>query len=67
MPNTQGMLTGIKEISDYVRRSWPTIHKWIENDNFPATKIDGVWESETHLIAKWRKRRILKKEGVKNT
>ena len=38
-------LIGRKEIAKMTRRSWKTIRKWIENDGFPAKKLDGVWES----------------------
>jgi hypothetical protein len=51
-------LTGKKEIMLYTRRSWVTIHGWIKNSNFPARKLDGVWESATDLIDDWKKSQI---------
>lgn len=53
------ILTGSKEIQSYVGRSWKTIYKWIKNKNFPAVKIDGIWESDTELIHEWRKKQIM--------
>lgn len=50
-------LTGMKEISKYVNRSQATVIRWIKNKNFPAKKIDGVWESHTGKIDDWRMRR----------
>jgi hypothetical protein len=64
MKNGETILTGRKRISTFVGRSWATIHKWIKKDNFPATKIDGVWESDTNLIYRWRQQRILNKDGA---
>jgi hypothetical protein len=51
-------LVGKKDITKAVRRSWNTIKGWIENEGFPARKIDGVWESHDDLIETWRKERI---------
>ncbi len=52
------MLTGIKEIQGFVGRSWNTIRMWIAKKDFPAKKIDGVWESDTELIIEWRRKQI---------
>lgn len=51
-------LVGKKEIAAYVRRSWMTIRRWIVDDDFPARKIDGVWESDTALVDDWKKAKI---------
>ena len=51
-------LVGKKEITAYSRRSWLTVKRWIANGNFPATKIDGVWESDTELIDEWKRTKI---------
>ena len=51
-------LIGRKEIAKMTRRSWKTIRKWIENDGFPAKKLDGVWESNARLITEWRIKRL---------
>ncbi len=51
-------LVGKKEIAAYVRRSWMTIRRWVLVDNFPARKIDGVWESNTSLVDDWKRAKI---------
>lgn len=48
-------LSGMKEITQHCQRSEMTIMKWIRNFKFPAKKLGGVWESDTDLIAEWRK------------
>ncbi len=53
------VLIGRKSIADYCNRSWKMIRRWIEEKDFPARKIDGVWESDGELIDRWRKRMIL--------
>jgi len=52
-------LIGKREIRAYVRRSWKTIAEWIITKNFPARKIDGVWESDTGLISEWKRNQII--------
>jgi hypothetical protein len=53
-------LVGKKEIEDYVGRSFhKTIKPWIENRNFPARKIDGVWYSDKILIQEWFRNAII--------
>lgn len=51
-------LNGMKEITDYVGRHKSVIRKWVEEDNFPAVKIDGRWEANTVLIDRFRQKRI---------
>lgn len=51
-------LVGKKEIAIYTRRSWITIQVWIEKENFPACKLDGVWESMKPLIDAWKVSKI---------
>lgn len=51
----KSFLVGRKEISGFVGRSWHTIRRWIDEDGFPAVKIDGVWESHADLVEEWRK------------
>ena len=53
------ILTGSKEIQEFVGRSWAVIYKWTKERDFPARKIDGVWESDTELIMEWRKKQII--------
>ena len=51
-------LTGRKEILEYARRSWQTVERWIKEEEFPARKLDGVWESSTDLIDEWKREKI---------
>jgi predicted DNA-binding transcriptional regulator AlpA len=46
-------LSGLKEISAYAGREWPTVLQWINKNDFPAEKIGGRWESFKHLIDGW--------------
>ena len=57
-------LIGKDEIKAYTRRSWQTIQAWIETENFPARKIEGIWESNTDLVDEWRRNNILKRPLV---
>ncbi len=57
MPNNN--LVGKKEILSYTRRSWKTVKAWIIKENFPAMKLDGVWESSGEMIDDWKKKKIL--------
>jgi hypothetical protein len=52
------IIKGKQEICRAVQRSWKIVRRWIAEDGFPATKIDGVWESHPQLIDEWRRRRI---------
>ena len=51
-------LLTMQEITEYTGRNRATIKRWIKEDNFPAVKIDGRWESNTDLIGEFRRRRI---------
>jgi hypothetical protein len=59
------ILTGRKQIMNFVGRSWPTIQKWIDEDGFPARKLDGVWEADGDLVIEWRRRQIVKRSENK--
>ena len=48
------ILTGKKNICNFLGRSWDTVERWIREKGFPARKIDGVWESDSELITAWR-------------
>ena len=48
----------MKEIAAYTGRDRATIMKWINDENFPAIKVDGRWESNTDLIDTYRQQRI---------
>lgn len=51
-------LSGMKEITAYVRRSESTVLTLIREFDFPAKKICGVWESDTEVVDNWRRRLI---------
>ena len=55
---TTNTLLGMKEIAAYTGRDRATIMKWINDENFPAIKVDGRWESNTDLIDTYRQQRI---------
>ena len=52
-------LVGRKEIVSFTGRSWNVIKNWIANDNFPAKKRDGRWESDKVLIINYRRQQIM--------
>jgi len=59
-------LSGMKAICGYVNRSEVTVLKWIRELRFPSTKIGGgIWESDTELIDRWRRKQIEADEGPK--
>lgn len=58
MKQSGKILVTLEEIAIYSGRSKNTILKWVDDDNFPATKVDGRWESNTELIDNWQRRRI---------
>jgi hypothetical protein len=58
MANQPKILVGMQEIEKYVGRPGNTIKQWIRDNNFPAVKINGRWESNTDLIDAYRLRRI---------
>ena len=55
---TTFILTGKKSICNFMGRSWSTIERWIMEREFPARKIDGIWESDSELITAWRRKQI---------
>ncbi len=54
-------LVGIESLEAYYGRCWNVIKKLIDNDNFPAIKNHGRWESDKDLIDKYNKRCIERK------
>jgi predicted DNA-binding transcriptional regulator AlpA len=53
-------LSGMKEISSYVKRSEATVLRWIREEGFPADKLGGLcWESDTIAIDDWRRKKLL--------
>jgi len=65
MTQTTFSLTGKKNICNFMGRSWDTVERWIRERGFPATKIDGIWESDSELITLWRRRQVA--NGQKKT
>ncbi len=53
-------LSGMDEIAGYARRSSVTVLDWVRHLSFPASKIGGIWESDTFLIDQWRREQIQK-------
>lgn len=56
-------LSGMTAIRDFCRAinmqsSEVTIVQLIKEEDFPAKKLGGVWESDQDLIIQWRKRRL---------
>lgn len=47
-------LMGMKAICNYVKRSDATVLQWIREQDFPANKIGGIWESTTKQVDDWK-------------
>lgn len=52
------LLSGMKQICEYMNRSEATVLKLIRESGFPAVKIGGVWESDRVEIESWRASQI---------
>lgn len=63
MKQSGKILVTLEEIATYSGRSKNTILKWVEENNFPAIKVDGRWESNADLIEDWQRRRLEKITG----
>jgi hypothetical protein len=62
------MISGKKNICNFLGRSWDTVERWIREREFPARKIDGIWESDSELITAWRQNLIkLETENLTNS
>ncbi len=48
-------LSGMKEICNYINRHEDTVLSLIRDEDLPAVKIRGSWESDTDLIDNWRR------------
>jgi len=48
-------LVGMKQICEHMRRSETTVLALHRDMDLPMRKIGGVWESDTDLIAEWRR------------
>jgi len=49
------ILSGKREICQFMGRGWKTVENWIINMGFPAKMIAGIWESDSELITAWRR------------
>ena len=58
---SETFLRGKEEISAAVGRSWKVVKEWIDECGFPASKINGVWQSDRALIAEWFRDEIRKR------
>ncbi len=58
MTKSETALVGMAEICAYMQRSEKTMLDLIKNESFPAKKLGGIWESDTLLADKWRRKRI---------
>jgi len=56
-------LSGMKQICQFMGRSEATMLMIIRDMDFPATKICGIWESDTELADQWRLRQINGRNG----
>lgn len=61
-------LSGIDAIADFCRSillpaSKASILQMIRDENFPAKKIGGVWDSDKEAIIKWRRERLMTENG----
>lgn len=67
---TGSSLSGMKAIRDFNRSinlasSEASVIQMIRDEEFPAKKLGGIWESDKDLIIAWRKNRLSsKKESV---
>jgi len=61
---TTFLLTGKKNICNFVGRSWKTVEEWIVCQDFPARKLNGVWESDSELITQWRRKKICQEQKL---
>lgn len=48
-------LAGMKEISEYMKRSESTVRQWQRDLDLPIVKIGGSWEGDTEKIDEWRR------------
>jgi hypothetical protein len=50
----RSLLVGMREISQYCRVSYMTIHRWIHEQGFPAGKLpSGHWATTELQIGAW--------------
>lgn len=60
-------LNGMKDICKAVGFSEATVLAFIRDEGFPATKIRGIWISDTEEVAKWRRNKINQQPEVDNS
>ena len=61
MEEKKNVLVGMDAIGDYCDRSPRIIKKLVKENNFPAIKICGRWESNTELIDGWQRNLVAKR------
>lgn len=54
MEDKKKVLVGMEAIGFYCGRSSKIIKKLVKENNFPAIKICGRWESNTDLVDRWQ-------------
>lgn len=47
------VIAGLDNIADQVGCSRKTLYKWINQKNFPAFKMDGIWRVLPRDAEKW--------------
>lgn len=60
MEEKEKVLVGLVIIGGYCGRSPKIIRKLVKENNFPAVKIFGRWESNTDLIDVWQHNLVAK-------
>ncbi len=59
-----GPVVGLDAIGELFGRSRYTIRRWIEHQDFPASRLpDGSWTTSHSLIDGWLLERIAKQRG----
>ncbi len=63
-PMPAGPVVGLDAIGELFGRSRYTIRRWIEHQNFPASRLpDGSWATSHSLIDGWLMARATKQPG----
>lgn len=62
-------LSGIKAICDFCRSigfrsAESTVLQLVRDEDFPAKKTGGIWESDEGLIVEWRYKRLQRDAGI---
>jgi hypothetical protein len=63
-PTPNGPVVGLDAIGELFGRSRHTIRRWIEHQDFPASRLpDGSWTTSHSLIDGWLMARATKQQG----